>query len=48
MYKDLITSEQQCYNFRISKGRIDMFVHFCTGWQLIGFLSNINAEAQNN
>jgi len=46
---NLITSERKTYfiKTKISPTCIQSIV-FLTGWQMICFLSNINAEAQKN
>lgn len=44
-----LITEKRGYNIqRIISARMIQVVHFRAGWELIGFLSNINAEAQNN
>jgi hypothetical protein len=46
---NLITSQRKFYTlgFKTNKGLV-YEVHFLSGWQMICYLSNINAEAQKN
>lgn len=47
--KGMITAERKCYNLKVVNTRKQViWVHFCAGWTMICFLSNINAEAQKN
>lgn len=49
MKRGIITSETKFFALKVvdTPNRV-MWVHFATGWRLIQYLSNINAEAQNN